>query len=462
MKPSVFTTRNGNSYLYSPYKKMFLPIDKTLNQAILNNDINSLSYKCLKDNNYLDAFKEDLEGEILPEDIEIAICNIPQVIFEVTSACNLRCEYCCYGDGYNTFKNRLSGTLDFKTAKIVLNFLQEKMLTINNISTQTPFVISFYGGEPLLNINLIKEIVEYSNNLKLPQRIKKYSLTTNATHLAENIDFLKENNFHILVSLDGDRFANQHRRLPNGEESFDIVIKNLYTVKRKYPDYFKRIRYNAVFSNTSDIDEVFKFFKENFDAVPTISMLHEPDKEAIGYDYIKDMVKPIGLPRSKALSDEALFQIPLHKSIVDFLFKLTHNYFHSEFDILAPNQSVHYATATCVPFARRMFVTTNGFLLPCEKICRDIPFGKVINGKVDINYAELSSRHNYIINQAKKQCCQCYLQSCCNKCAYNFKQGQCSSFKNQSQFKKILSDIFTYMELHPEITNTLEENIILK
>ena len=61
---------------------------------------------------------------------------------------------------YNTFKNRLSGTLDFKTAKIVLNFLQEKMLTINNISTQTPFVISFYGGEPLLNINLSRAIIQ--------------------------------------------------------------------------------------------------------------------------------------------------------------------------------------------------------------------------------------------------------------------------------------------------------------
>lgn len=441
---------------------MFLPIRQSLKQELLEGNSSSHEYEILKTNGYLKPFNECFEGIITGEDIELSVCNIPQVIFEVTSACNLRCEYCCYGNGYETFKNRTSGELSLETVKIVLDSLLAQMNSLNNTSTQTPFVISFYGGEPLLNIKIVKEIVEYSKGLHFPHRILNYSMTTNATHLAKNIDFLRDNNFHLLVSLDGDRHANQHRKMADGRDSFDAVIENLLIVKNKYPDYFKSIRYNAVFSNTSDIDEVLLFFRKTFDTVPTISVLHEPDKSAIGYESIKNMIKPIDLPRTETTIDEAIFQIPLHKRIADFLFKLTHNYYTSEIDILLEDYNAHYATATCIPFAKRMFVSTNGNIFPCEKICRDIPFGRIIDGKMRIDYAELSNRHNYQTQEEKKQCALCYLQSCCNQCLHNFKNGRCRSFKSQKQFEEILSEIFSYMELHPEIVNVLENNIVLR
>ena len=441
---------------------MFFPVSKSFDLTEAKENSTSTEYQKLYKEGYLQNYKEDFNGYITEDDVLLSLCNVPQVIFEVTSACNLRCEYCCYGYGYETFKNRTQGNLKFDTAKTIIDFLLKKMGGSNNTSTQTPFVISFYGGEPLLNIDVIQQIVDYSKGLSIPNRILNFSMTTNATKLADNIEFLERNKFHILVSLDGNKATNQHRKMANGKESYDLVMNNLRIVKEKYPDFFKTIRFNAVFSNTSDIDSVLSFFKETFEVVPTISLLHEPDANAPGYDSIKKMIKPVGLPTNEIFENEAIIQIPLHKRIADFLFKLTHNYYTSELDLLLNQSSAHYPTATCIPFSRRIFVTTQGDLLPCEKICRDNPFGKIRNKKVEINCKEVAQRHNNLTHKYSQICHNCYLQMCCNQCAYNFKQKRCSSFKNKEQFKKILSEIFTYMELHPEINDIIENNIILR
>lgn len=462
MKATVFTTDNKNHYLYSPYKKMFLPINLNLKKCILNEDFTSSEASYLYSNEYLSEFKYSFDGRLSEDDIELAICNLPQVIFEVTSECNLRCEYCCYGDGYETFKNRRLGKLSIDTAKLVLDFLSEKIQSNKNISANIPFVISFYGGEPLLNINLIKEIVEYSKKLNFPHRNLYYSMTTNATHLAKNIEFLVENNFHLLVSLDGNKNTNQHRKFVNGKESYDVVMNNLLKVKNEYPEYFKKIRYNSVFNNFSNVDEVFDFFKVNFNTIPTLSSIHEPDKSASEYEKIKEIINLIEIPKFELDMDEGVIQIPLYKKIADFLFKLTQNFHSSEFDLFFNNIDGKYATATCIPFSKRMFVTTDGNILPCEKVCRDIPLGNVTNNNVCIDVSQICSMHNQRTFSAKKQCRLCYLQLCCNQCVYNFKEGKCSSFKTQKDFEKILSKIFSYMESNPQIINILENKIVLK
>jgi uncharacterized protein len=131
----------------------------------------------------------------------------------VTRKCNLKCDYCFEDNEYRNF-----GNMSFGIAKKAID-------AFFTTQTNTPdWVIIFTGGEPLLNFDLLKNVVEYINNkgLKVEYRIK-----TNATLLDdEKMIFLIENNFKFQISLDGNEKAhNTHRKFANGKGSFELVDK---------------------------------------------------------------------------------------------------------------------------------------------------------------------------------------------------------------------------------------------
>lgn len=259
----TFSTKSRNCYLYSPAKCVILPISKELFFELnYPNPIkqNSPLFQTLDENGYLDDFSEIFDGKITQEDIMHNLINLPQVVFEVTSSCNLRCEYCCYGSGYDTFSHRHKGNLSIDKAKAMLDFLSSLFKDEKNESQNIPFVVSFYGGEPLLNFHLIEQIVEYAKTLDFSGRILRFSMTTNATYLYQHIDFLANNDFSLLVSLDGDKYADSYRKMADGKESFELVVDNLKKVKEHYPDFYETIRFNAVYTNRNDFRRLIDFF----------------------------------------------------------------------------------------------------------------------------------------------------------------------------------------------------------
>ena len=87
------------------------------------------------------------------------LSKIRLIAFEVTDACNLRCAYCAYREFYDNHDTRKNKNIDVNKAKILIDFLVEKKQTAVNHSLVNEIVVSFYGGEPLLNIDFIKEMV---------------------------------------------------------------------------------------------------------------------------------------------------------------------------------------------------------------------------------------------------------------------------------------------------------------
>ena len=253
MEPIVFKTENGNSYIYSPAKKSLMPIPASLcNDLLTKGDSDDQIWKVLKSNGYLIPYHDKFEGVVNKNTIHKVLRNLSQIVFETTTYCNLRCEYCCYGEGYTTFENRRQhrGNLKFITAKSILDYLcsvfrKEK----SSNAPKEPFAISFYGGEPLMNFNVIKEIVEYAEKLDFTNRHLFFTMTTNATLLAKYATFLHDHKFKLLISLDGDKPHNAYRKTNDKQESFNIVIANLQEVKDNYPDWFSTFRYNAVYTN---------------------------------------------------------------------------------------------------------------------------------------------------------------------------------------------------------------------
>jgi len=97
------------------------------------------------------------------DQIKLSLMNTPQIVFETTDACNLACKYCLYGDLYSTYGKRYNRFLDPQKAIILLNYLKTFWSKYRSKTSNNHIFLSFYGGEPLLNINFIESIVKYSS-----------------------------------------------------------------------------------------------------------------------------------------------------------------------------------------------------------------------------------------------------------------------------------------------------------
>ena len=97
--------------------------------------------------------------------IEYNLIHLKQLVFEVTDACNLKCKYCGYADFYQGYDERINKMLPVKKAQLIIDYLHDLWRKNYVKGTSFPISISFYGGEPLLNVPLIIQIISYLESL---------------------------------------------------------------------------------------------------------------------------------------------------------------------------------------------------------------------------------------------------------------------------------------------------------
>ena len=166
--------------------------------------------------------------------------RVQKVTLQLTQNCNLRCDYCAYSGKYNQ-RTHNSGRMSLDTVKKSIDYAIEHSDGVENLN------IGFYGGEPLLEFENLKNAVEYVDE-KYHGRKVNYSITTNGTIMSDEIvKFLMEHDFSVLISLDGPKeLHNKNRVFANGEGSFDKIMQNLRYVKDNYPIFFEKISFNTV------------------------------------------------------------------------------------------------------------------------------------------------------------------------------------------------------------------------
>ena len=144
----------------------------------------------------------------------------------ISQECNMRCEY-CYGD--SNFGGR--GFMTFETAKTAIDaFLS---------SAGDDPTVSFFGGEPLLNFSLIRQVMEYIR-FTLNRDDVTYKITTNGALITdEMISFFREYTVDLSVSFDG-RMQHKYRHFANGSDSYDAVSENIKKVLAVYPGLIGR------------------------------------------------------------------------------------------------------------------------------------------------------------------------------------------------------------------------------
>lgn len=319
MESIAFQTQYSNYYLYSPSTKTIVPLSKDMYDIISHQNKDTETLRQLKEYGYLDDFTSPLDACITGNAIQNALINLSQIIFETTTLCNLRCEYCCYSEGYDTFDSRrgVLGNLKFETAKIIIDYLVVLFQReAKSDAPKEPFAISFYGGEPLMNFDVVRQIVEYAECVEFRNRSLFFTMTTNAMLLSKHADFLSHHNFKMLISLDGNKEHDSYRKTPNGFPSFDIVLKNLMDVESRFPKWFATFRYNAVFTNISDVRNIVEWFKSQLNTTPNFSPVHTPTKEAKNGDRILSMLKTFEIPEDIVLEHGLITQNPLFNRIL--------------------------------------------------------------------------------------------------------------------------------------------------
>lgn len=188
--------------------------------------------------------KEHLDRQFLPKEL----------VFYLSTRCNLNCSYCCVIN-----KNSAPLLLKEKHYKPAIDCLFS--------FPGRNKIISFSGGEPLLEYDLLKKIFTYANFAAKRKNIKLTAvISTNGTLLTpEKIDFLEKNGIFLKISIDGGKKSHNKNRVFGNDvdkSSFDIIIKNIDNIRNRVA-LMNRVSIAMVFTpeTAGDLFENVKFLQ---------------------------------------------------------------------------------------------------------------------------------------------------------------------------------------------------------
>jgi uncharacterized protein len=210
----------------------------------------------LKDQGLLFSPEFDVPETFATEPVLKSLC------LHVAHDCNLRCKYCFADTGdFGGGRELMSA----ETGRKAIDFAIKGSRKRHNLE------IDLFGGEPLVNFDVVKEIVRYARQReKETGKNIKLTLTTNGTLLNdENIKFLNDNHIMLVLSLDGGKEMHDRMRpFPNQTGSYDAAVRGFRKVIRSRKGWNYYLRGTYTHFSTHFADEVLKMLdvgKRNFD-----------------------------------------------------------------------------------------------------------------------------------------------------------------------------------------------------
>lgn len=343
--------------------------------------------------------------------------GLEQIILELTENCNLKCDYCIYNESNDIFRNFGQKNMTFETAKKAIDYAAEH--------SGKDIAISFYGGEPLLRFDLIKQCVDYSQKVLKGKKIV-YAMTTNLVLMTKELAqyFASIDDFVITCSIDGDKdIHDEHRKFPNGEGSFDKAFSGLKNLVEALGDKaISRLTFSMVL-NPPYSNEKFDKIQSFFDSIDWLPRRISKNVSYVQYGkQSKDIVSDSERINEKYIdplsvwTHKKLKKMPSLKNnklfvYTDFEKKLLR--IHNRRLCEKPMDTFVF-NACCVPGSRRMYITSEGKFKLCERIGQAPYIGDVDNG-IDME----SIKKNYVddyMKESLKYCKQCWAVHLCNVC----------------------------------------------
>jgi len=415
---------------------------------------------------------------ITSEDVRWSLSNSPQLTFEITDACNLKCEYCGYGKFYSDYDERKSTRLSPQRAKVLLDYLSSLWKSELNVSHNQNVYISFYGGEPLMNVPFIKEIISYIEELDCPSRSFTFNMTTNGILLDRYIDYLVEKDVQLLISLDGDRYNTSYRVDHRGVNAFDRIVKNVDLVRARYPDYFeKSVNFNAVLHNRNSVESIYEFFQARYGKVPSIGELNNsgirPEmREEFNRTYQSSTESLMQSEHYSEIERGMFLKSPTYHSATLFLMQYSEHAYRDYNELLfgkaKQDEELTIPTGTCLPFSKKIFVTVNGKILPCERIGHQFALGHVDDLGVHLDFEAIADRYNGYYGKMKPQCSACHNRKACSQCVFNLggidglKAPRCLGFMSKQDVEHYRGAQLQFFQENPEAYHKIMTEVIIK
>ena len=268
--------------------------------------------------------------------------------------CNLRCQYCFAGSGHYGGDRDL---MPLDVAKKAIDFL----LTASQGRKHCE--VDFFGGEPLLNFQVLQDTVTYGKERALETgKVVKFTVTTNALRIPADVrDYLNREEISIVLSLDGRQDVHDRmRKLPGGGGSWEKVLENCKDVVegRGGDNYYLRGTYTR--HNLDFIADVEEMIKQGFDRISLEPAVLSPEAE-------------------EALRVEDLPQLfAEYEHLAKYLWDLERRgqkvfFFHFELD-LHQGPCAKKRSQGCGAGAAYLAVTPDGSLYPCHQFAGDVKY----------------------------------------------------------------------------------------
>ena len=329
---------------------------------------------------------------------------VKALCLHIAHDCNLACRYCFAEEGEYHGRRAL---MSFEVGKKALDFL------IANSGNRRNLEVDFFGGEPLMNWNVVKQLVEYGRSQEEPHNKKfRFTLTTNGVLLNDEImEFCNREMANVVLSLDGRKEVNDRMRpTRNGHgSSYDIIVPKFqkFAKSREDRDYYVRGTFTR---NNLDFSEDVKHYAdlgfEQLSMEPVVAAPEEPYS-------IREEDLPQILEEYDRLAVEYLKRRKGGKGF---------NFFHFMID-LSQGPCVAKRLSGCGSGTEYLAVTPWGDFYPCHQFVGNEKF---LMGNVDTGIVREDIRDEFKLCNvyAKEKCRDCFARFYCSGgCAansYNF------------------------------------------
>jgi len=326
--------------------------------------------------------------------------EISMFVIGITEQCNLRCTYCCYSGLYNAKRTHSSKHLNNADIDDIYTF-------IRSITTKKPIRIAFYGGEPILQLNLIKYAVTKGKSL-FGSDIT-FSLSTNGTTLTPSIiEWLIQEKIEIAISIDGvGKYHDRCRKDNAGNGSFDRVLTSIKFITQYHRDYLENVSLLMTITSFKDISEIAIAWANNgvlADLKPSnihgLSPNFANGVPLANFDEIKkEYIRLLDLYEQKT-----------YLNVLKVYFDECISYW-KERPIIACDEDI--PMSTCLPVNTKLYIDSDKRIGVCEKMSDHIRIGNVVNG---IDWVQANAIVESYYKIRKVRCLYCPAIRMCDMC----------------------------------------------
>lgn len=325
--------------------------------------------------------------------------NVKALCLHVAHTCNLNCEYCFAAQGKYHGERAL---MSFEVGKAALDFL------VKNSGRHVNLEVDFFGGEPLMNFDVVKELVAYARSIEGEYgKNFRFTLTTNGMLVDDDvIDFANRECHNVVMSLDGRREVHDRLRQDyRGNGSYDKIVPKFQKFAKSRGDTGYYIRGTFTHNNVDFTNDIFHMADLGF---TQLSM--EPVVSAPGTPYaLTDEDLPKLLEQYEILAKDMLRREEEGKPIT---------FYHYMLD-LSHGPCIYKRIAGCGSGSEYFAVTPTGDLYPCHQFVGDERYkmGDVWNGVTNNTLREEFMSCNVY---ARHECDDCFAKLYCSGgCAAN-------------------------------------------